>query len=154
MTLSVLSDEHYMGLALEEAEKAREEDEVPVGAIVECEHRILARAHNLTEKLLDVTAHAEMMAITAASEALGGKFLERCRIFVTLEPCVMCAGALYWARPEELIIGASDPKKGFTLTDPELIHPKTRFRKGIREEECGEILSDFFRKKRDGKDNG
>lgn len=148
MPLSVHSDEHFMGLALEEAEKAREADEVPVGAVVECERRILARTHNQTERLGDVTAHAEILAITAASEALGGKFLERCRIFVTLEPCVMCAGALAWARPAELVWGAGDEKKGYTLTDPSILHPKTFVRKGIREKECGEILSAFFKKKR------
>lgn len=149
MALSVQSDAHYMKLALEEAQKAYEKDEVPVGCIVECEHRILARAHNSTEQLLDVTAHAEMMAITAASEALGGKYLDRCRIFVTLEPCVMCAGALYWARPEELIVGAMDEKKGFTLQDPKLLHPRTSFKNGVEAEAAGQLLKDFFRKKRE-----
>ncbi len=148
MTLSVRSDDHFMGLALEEARTAFEKGEVPVGAVVECEGRILARTHNLTEQLLDVTAHAEMQAITAASEALGGKFLEHCKVFVTLEPCIMCAGALYWARPEELIIGTRDEKKGFTLTDPDLLHPRTQFKKEVRKEEAAELLKDFFRAKR------
>lgn len=150
MTLSVHSDEHFMGIALEEAEKAREEDEVPVGAVVECDRRILARTHNQTERLSDVTAHAEILAITAAAEALGGKYLERCRIFVTLEPCVMCAGALAWARPAEIIWGAKDEKKGYTLTDPGILHPKTLVRKGIRKKECGDLLTAFFKAKRDG----
>lgn len=148
MTLSVQSDEHYMGIALEEARKAYEKDEVPVGAVVECEHRILARTHNSTEQLMDVTAHAEMMAITAASEALGGKFLERCRFFVTLEPCVMCAGALYWARPAELIVGAMDEKRGFSTRDPQLLHPKTSFKRGVEAESSAELLRTFFQEKR------
>lgn len=153
MTLSVQSDEHFMGIALEEARSASEKGEVPVGAVVECEGMVLARTHNLTEQLLDVTAHAEMQAITSASEALGGKFLQRCRFFVTLEPCIMCAGALYWARPQELIFGASDEKKGFTLTDSELIHPRTQIKKGIRMEEAAELLRSFFQSKR-GKSQG
>lgn len=148
MTLSVQSDEHYMGIALEEARKAYEEGEVPVGAVVECEHRILARTHNATERLADVTAHAEIMAITAASEAMGGKFLERCRVFVTLEPCIMCAGALYWARPKELIIGAKDEKRGFSLTDPSILHPKTAFKQGIEAESSSELLRAFFQERR------
>ncbi|MFB6258001.1 MAG: nucleoside deaminase [Flavobacteriales bacterium] len=149
MTLSVQSDDHYMELALEEAQKAYDKGEIPVGAVVECEQRILARTHNSTEQLTDVTAHAEVMAITAASQALGGKFLERCRFFITLEPCVMCAGALYWARPAELILGAKDPKKGFTLTDSGLLHPKTSMKEGVKKEEASELLRDFFRTKRD-----
>lgn len=148
MSLSVQSDEHFMEAALEEAKKAYEKGEVPVGTVVECEQRILARTHNSTEQLDDVTAHAEMMAITAASEALGGKFLDRCRFFVTLEPCVMCAGALYWARPAQLIVGAMDEKKGFSLTDPAIIHPKTEFKKGLEAEKASELLRSFFKKKR------
>jgi tRNA(adenine34) deaminase len=142
------SDEYFMEAALNEAEQARAKDEVPVGAVIVSGNRIIARAHNLTETLKDPTAHAEMQAITSATSWLGGKYLEGCTIYVTLEPCNMCAGAILWARPERLVYGASDEKRGYTLTGKEMIHPKTTVSAGVLEKECGKILSDFFRKKR------
>ena len=148
MGFSVFSDEHYMGEALKEAQKARELDEVPVGAIVVCDNRIIARAHNLTETLNDVTAHAEMQAITAAANNLGGKYLKDCTLYVTLEPCAMCAGALYWAQISKIVFGADDEKKGSTNYSNQLLHPKTEVKKGVRAEECSNLLSSFFQEKR------
>ena len=148
MGFSVFSDEHYMGEALKEAQKARELDEVPVGAIVVCDNRIIARAHNLTETLNDVTAHAEMQAITAAANNLGGKYLKECTLYVTLEPCAMCAGALYWAQISKIVFGADDEKMGYTNYSNQLLHPKTEVKKGIRAEECSNLLSSFFQEKR------
>lgn len=148
MAFSVFSDEYYMHQALMEAQKALDEDEVPVGAVVVCNHRIIARGHNQTEKLNDVTAHAEMLAITAASNFLGSKYLEDCTVYVTIEPCVMCAGALFWARPAKVIYGADDEKRGFTKADKSLLHPKTEQVMGILKKECGELMTDYFRKKR------
>jgi len=142
------SDEYFMKVALNEAENAYAKDEVPVGALVVVKNRIIARAHNLTETLIDPTAHAEMQAITAAASFLGSKYLEDCSIYVTLEPCNMCAGAISWSRPGRLIYGASDNKRGYTLTDKAMIHPGTEVSAGILEEECGILLTDFFRKKR------
>lgn len=134
--------------ALREAQRAREEDEVPVGAIVIWGDRIIGRGYNLTEKLHDVTAHAEMQAITAASNHLGGKYLDECTLYVTLEPCVMCAGAIGWARVGRLVYGASDPKKGFSLLKGNILHPKTKIESGILEEECSRVLTEFFKEKR------
>lgn len=134
--------------ALREAMKALEEDEVPVGALVTWQGKIIGRGYNLTEKLKDVTAHAEMQAITAAGNFLGGKFLTECSIYVTLEPCVMCAGAIGWARPERLIIGASDLKKGYSLFGEGILHPKTKVQTGVLAAECAELISGFFREKR------
>ena len=148
MGLTVFSDEHFMGEALKEAQKAFEADEVPVGAVVVCNERIIARAHNLTERLTDVTAHAEMQAITAASNHLGGKYLVDCTLYVTLEPCLMCAGALNWAQVGKVVYGADDPKKGFSTYNKNPFHPKTRVIKGIRAAECAALMTDFFRKKR------
>ncbi len=141
------TDEKFMQLALKEAQDAYEKDEVPVGVIVVAHQRVIARAHNLTELLTDVTAHAEMQAITAAAGFLGGKYLNDCTLFVTLEPCVMCAGALHWAQLGRLVYGASDKKFGYTRQQ-NLLHPKTEVRGGVLEQECGELLQDFFRKKR------
>lgn len=140
--------ERFMKAALEEAKKAFARDEIPVGAVVVCKDAIIARAHNLTETLKDPTAHAEMQAITAAVNWLGGKYLAGCTIYVTLEPCVMCAGAIGWSQAPGLVYGASDVKKGFTLVKGTLLHPKTNVIKGILEEESRELLKDFFRKKR------
>jgi tRNA(adenine34) deaminase len=147
MELSVFSDEHYMKEALKEAHKALERNEVPVGAVVVCQKQIIARAHNLTETLTDVTAHAEMQAITAAANAIGGKYLPDCTLYVTLEPCVMCSGALFWAQLGSVVYGASDPNRGF-LAENLKLHPKTKVKSGVLADECGQLLTDFFRKKR------
>lgn len=148
MGLSVYSDEHFMREALKEAQKAFDMDEVPVGAVVVCQNRIIARAHNLTERLNDVTAHAEMQAITAAANYLGGKYLKDCTLYITLEPCVMCAGAIFWAQVSRLVYGASDEKRGYTLTGYELLHPSTEVIHGVLEAEAAQLMKDFFRKKR------
>lgn len=142
------SDEHFMREALKEAQKAFDADEVPVGVVVVANNKIIGRAHNLTERLNDVTAHAEMQAITSAANSLGGKYLTDCTIYVTLEPCVMCAGALAWSQVSKLVIGAPDTKKGFGLLDQNVLHPKTELVKGVLEQECSELLKEFFRKKR------
>lgn len=149
-----MTDAYYMLQALAEAENAFDKDEVPVGAIIVCGDRIIARSHNLTETLHDVTAHAEIMAITAASEALGSKYLPDCTLYVTVEPCIMCAGALGWSQIGRIVYGASDPKKGFTRFCGEgltPLHPKTIVTGGVLGEECSEIISEFFRKKRNGR---
>ncbi len=134
--------------ALKEAQKALYAGEVPVGAVVVANNKIIARAHNLTERLNDVTAHAEMQAITAAANALGGKYLIDCTLYVTLEPCTMCAGALGWSQISSIVYGASDLKRGFSLLDKNVLHPKTKVTAGILNEACGKILSDFFAQKR------
>jgi len=145
----MFSDEYFMREALKEAQKAFEKDEVPVGAvIVAAGNRIIARAYNLTETLNDVTAHAEMQAITMAASFLGGKYLKECTLYVTLEPCTMCAGALYWAQIERIVYGAPDTKRGFTLNPSSPLHPATALTNGILETECAALMSDFFRKKR------
>ena len=149
MGLSVFSDERYMGEALKEAQKAFEMGEVPVGAVVVCKNQIIARAHNQTELLSDVTAHAEMLALTSASNALGGKYLNDCTLYVTLEPCGMCAGALYWSQIPKIVVGALDPKRGYQQISSKMIHPKTEVVTGLMEEECKTILLDFFAKLRD-----
>jgi tRNA(adenine34) deaminase len=148
MESGVLSDSYFMRAALTEAQKAFDEDEVPVGAVVVCRDQIIARAYNMTEKLNDVTAHAEMMAYTSASHYLNSKFLEECVLYVTIEPCNMCAGASFWTRIGKIVYGASDEKRGYTLTSPEMIHPKTVVVRGVMEKECGDLLTSFFRKKR------
>jgi tRNA(adenine34) deaminase len=134
--------------ALKEAEKAFHADEVPVGAVVVAGNRVIARAHNLTERLHDVTAHAEMQAITAAAHALGGKYLTDCTLYVTLEPCLMCAGALAWSQISHIVFGASDPKKGFSRLGPGILHPKTQVTKDILSEDCERLLKQFFIRKR------
>lgn len=136
-----------MKLALQEAEKASEIGEVPVGAIVVANDRIIARTHNLTETLNDVTAHAEMQAITAASDSIGGKYLKNCTMYVTMEPCQMCAGALYWSQINRVVFGVSDPKRGYRAMGTQ-VHPKTKVDFGIMEEACSEIVKSFFKKKR------
>lgn len=141
-------DEYYMNEALKEATKASEEDEIPVGAVIVCNDRIVARAHNLTEKLTDVTAHAEMQAFTAAANHIGGKYLEDCTLYVTLEPCVMCAGAAFWTQISRIVYGTDDEKRGFSKTSDKILHPRTTIVSGVLREECEALLIEFFRKKR------
>lgn len=141
-------DIKFMEAALREAERAMALDEVPVGAVVVCEGRIICRSHNLTERLNDPTAHAEMQAITMATSAFGGKYLESCTIYVTLEPCPMCASALAWAQIGRIVYGASDPKKGYSLFSPSILHPRTNVSGGILEERCSSLVKDFFKSKR------
>lgn len=148
MELSIYSDDYFMREALKEAQKALEADEVPVGAIVVCQKKIIARAHNYTERLNDVTAHAEMQAITAAANHLGAKYLNECTLYVTLEPCTMCAGALYWSQLGKLVYGASDEKRGYLRIKENLLHPRTVLVKGVLKNECTKIITDFFAKKR------
>lgn len=143
-----MDDQYYMQQALIEAHAAAECDEVPVGCVVVCRDRIIARTHNLVESLTDVTAHAEMQAITAAASVLGGKYLDACTLYVTLEPCVMCAGAIGWSQLGRLVIGAPDPRRGYTVVAPEALHPKTEVVTGVLQDECLTIVKDFFRKKR------
>ncbi len=143
------SDERFMREALKEAEQALEADEVPVGAVVVSNGRIIARAHNLTERLNDVTAHAEMQAITAAANHLGGKYLDQCTLYVTLEPCTMCAGAMAWAQLGKLVYGAPDPKRGYTTVSDQILHPKTQIKQNIEAEKASSLLKTFFQKKRD-----
>ena len=138
----------YMAEALKEAANAAAEDEVPIGAVVVCNGRIAGRGHNMTERLKDPSAHAEMIAITAATEALGGKYLDSCSLYVTVEPCPMCAGAMNWAQLGELVYGASPPKRGYTRFTPSLLHPKAKVVVGIMDQECGGMVSDFFKNKR------
>ncbi|HAN18787.1 MAG: tRNA-specific adenosine deaminase [Bacteroidetes bacterium GWC2_33_15] len=146
--MDLFTDEFFMKEALKEAQKALAKDEIPIGAVIVSKNQIVARAHNLTETLNDVTAHAEMQAITSAANALGGKYLVDCTLYVTLEPCVMCAGALYWSQLSKIVYGASDQKRGYTTTNSELLHPKTQIIKGIMENECSNLLIEFFKKKR------
>ncbi len=142
-------DNYFMNEALKEAQKAYDADEVPVGAVIVANNKIIARGHNLTERLTDVTAHAEMQAITAAANALGGKYLHECTLYVTLEPCPMCAGALNWAQITKVVYGASDAKRGFTTISNAMLHPKTTVVNGIQEQVCSEIIKKFFSSKRD-----
>jgi tRNA(adenine34) deaminase len=146
--MELYSDEYFMNEALKEAQKAFEQDEVPVGAIVVWKNRIIARAHNLTETLKDPTAHAEMQAITAAANTIGGKYLHDCVLYVTLEPCVMCAGAAYWAQVGKIVYGTNDEKRGFTLVRGNLIHPRTVVQGGVLKESCSALLKTFFTAKR------
>lgn len=147
-TKDVNPDFYFMRQALDEARQAFRRDEVPVGAVIVCNDRIIARGHNLTETLNDVTAHAEMQAITAAANFLGGKYLTDCTLYVTVEPCVMCAGALGWSQISRIVYGASDEKRGFTRFAPDAIHPKTEVVAGVLEEECSALMKEFFKKKR------
>jgi tRNA(adenine34) deaminase len=142
------TDEHFMREALKEAQKAFDADEVPVGAVIVANNKVIGRAHNLTELLNDVTAHAEMQAITSATNALGGKYLIDCKLYVTLEPCVMCAGALFWSQISKVVYGASDSKRGYNMLGQSVLHPKTEIISGVLEKECGDLLKDFFKKKR------
>ncbi len=146
--MALFDDEYFMREALKEARQALAEDEVPIGAVVVCNNRVIARSHNQTERLLDVTAHAEMLAITAATQYLSAKYLDTCTLFVTVEPCVMCAGALAWAQLGRLVFGAADPKRGFARCQPNLLHPKTEITQGILAQECSKLVVDFFASKR------
>ncbi|MBQ7156564.1 MAG: nucleoside deaminase [Bacteroidaceae bacterium] len=141
-------DEKYMREAVQEARKALAKDEIPIGAVVVANGVIIGRGHNMTETLHDVTAHAEMQAITAAEEYLGGKYLDRCALYVTVEPCVMCAGAIGWSQLGKLVYGASDEKRGFMRYAPQALHPKTQVVSGIMADEAGEMMREFFKKKR------
>ena len=142
------TDIKYMQEALKEAEAAAAQDEVPIGAVITCRGRIIAKGHNMTECLKDPTAHAEMIAITAAAEALGGKYLEGCTLYVTVEPCPMCAAALCWSQIDRIVYGAADPKRGYSLFSPSLLHPKTQVTSGVLQDECSTIVKDYFKKKR------
>ena len=141
-------DEFYMRRALEEAQTAFDKGEIPIGAVIVCKDHIIARAHNMTETLTDVTAHAEMQAITMAANQLGGKYLTECTLYVTVEPCTMCAGALGWAQVPRIVFGARDEKRGYQLYAPKAFHPKAKIIGGILEEECRQLMQDFFKSKR------
>ena len=142
------SDEYFMKIAYREAEKALSRDEIPIGAVIVLDNEIIGKGHNLTQSLNDVTAHAEMQAITAAANHLGAKYLNDCTLYVTLEPCPMCAGAIFWAQLGRLVYGATDPKRGYTLIQPSVLHPKTTVQSGVMEKECTAILASFFKEKR------
>ena len=141
-------DIKFMNAALDEAQRAFEADEVPIGAVVVCDGRIIGRGHNLTETLNDVTAHAEMQALTAAANTLGGKYLQGCTLYVTVEPCLMCAGAIGWSQISRIVYGASDPKRGFSTISDNMLHPRTVVTSGILREECERLMTDFFAKLR------
>ncbi len=142
------ADEKYMREALREARMAGDGDEVPIGAVVVCRGRIIARGHNMTERLHDPTAHAEMIALTAATEALGGKYLDDCTLYVTVEPCPMCAASLCWAQLGRLVYGAPDPRRGYSLFSPSLLHPRTEVASGLLADECSALVKDYFKSKR------
>lgn len=144
----MMDDNYFMKQALQEAHQAFDRGEVPVGVVVVANQRIIARAHNLTEVLNDVTAHAEMQAITAAADMLGGKYLTDCTLYVTVEPCPMCAGALRWAQLSRLVYGASDPKRGYSIISPFLLHPKTEVTAGVMADDCGDLMQLFFKQLR------
>ena len=143
-----MNDEYYMRQALAEAKKAGMKDEVPIGAVIVHGEQIIAKAHNLTETLHDVTAHAEMQAITMAADYLGGKYLNECALYVTVEPCVMCAGAIGWAQISKVVYGAPDPKRGYSVYAPNALHPKCAVVSGVLQEECSQLMTDFFKKLR------
>ena len=145
--MNLFTDEYFMQKAYQEAQLAFEEDEIPIGAVIVSNDRIIAKAHNLTERLTDVTAHAEIQAITSASSFLGGKYLKDCTLYVTLEPCIMCAGALYWSQISRVVIGAEDSHRGFRKNNLQL-HPKTEIKFGVMAEECSNLVKEFFAKKR------
>ena len=144
----MFDDKYFMRQALVEAKAAGEDGEIPIGAVMVCRNSIIARAHNLTETLHDVTAHAEMQAITAAAETIGGKYLTDCTLYVTVEPCVMCAGALGWSQISRIVYGASDPRRGYSRIAPDALHPRTEVVSGVLEEECRQLMVDFFKNKR------
>lgn len=146
--MTAADDIRYMKMALDEASKAYAQGEVPVGAVVVCQGRVIARAHNLTETLTDVTAHAEMQAITAAANYLGGKYLNECTLYVTVEPCVMCAGALGWAQTKRIVFGATDERRGFQRFAPHALHPKTEVVSGVMADECSALMKEFFSSRR------
>ena len=144
----MMTDTDYMKMALVEAQKAFDEDEVPIGAVIVCKGRVIARAHNLTEMLNDVTAHAEMQAITAAASNIGGKYLNDCTLYVTVEPCPMCAGAIAWSQMGRVVYGAEDEKRGYRRLAPDVLHPKTKVEQGVCAEEASELMKKFFRDRR------
>ena len=146
--MNLLNDEYYMRLALKEAIYALDDDEVPIGAIMVCNNKIIGKGHNQTERLHDVTAHAEMLAITAGANYLGAKFLEDCTLYVTVEPCPMCAAALRWARVSRVVYGAHDPKAGYSQFGPKMFHPKTEIVHGVMEHDCAVLMKEFFKGKR------
>lgn len=143
-----MSDDDYMQMAYAEAQAAYDEDEIPVGAVVACDGRVIASAHNQTERLGDTTAHAEMLALTAAEDELGSKYLDECTLYVTLEPCIMCAGAIGWAQVRRLVYGAADEKRGYSRFSPSPLHPKTEVTTGMMKEECEQLIKRFFKEKR------
>lgn len=143
-----MSDDDYMQMAYAEAQAAYDEDEIPVGAVVACDGRVIASAHNQTERLGDTTAHAEMLALTAAEDELGSKYLDECTLYVTLEPCIMCAGAIGWAQVRRLVYGAADEKRGYSRFSPSPLHPKTEVTTGMMKEECEQLIKKFFKEKR------
>ncbi len=143
-----MDDRTFMEAALAQAREALTEDEVPIGAVIGCGGKIIGRGHNMTESLSDPTAHAEMIALTAATSALGGKYLKGSTIYVTVEPCPMCAAALAWAQVDAVVYGADDPKRGYTMYSPSLLHPKTEVRRGVLQEECSKLVTDYFKSKR------
>jgi tRNA(adenine34) deaminase len=149
MSYTIYSDEHFMNEALKEARYAYELDEIPIGAVIVIKNKIIARAHNLTEKLNDVTAHAEMQAFTAAANNLGAKYLTDATLYVTVEPCIMCAGASYWTQIKKIVIGTSDNKRGYSSIDQAILHPKTEVVKGVLDAECRELMQSFFQSKRE-----
>ncbi len=144
----MFDDKYFMRQALVEAKAAGEDGEIPIGAVMVCRNSIIARSHNLTETLHDVTAHAEMQAITAAAETIGGKYLTDCTLYVTVEPCVMCAGALGWSQISRIVYGASDPRRGYSRIAPDALHPRTEVVSGVLEDECRQLMVDFFKNKR------
>ena len=141
-------DNRYMQMALAQASEAASEDEVPIGAVIVCRGRIIGKGHNMTERLKDPTAHAEMIALTSATQAMGGKYLNDCTLYVTVEPCPMCAAALCWAQIGRIVYGAADPKRGYSLFTPSLLHPKTEVTSGVLGDECSKIVTDYFKSKR------
>ena len=141
-------DKRYMQMALAQASEAASEDEVPIGAVIVCRGRIIGKGHNMTERLKDPTAHAEMIALTSATQAMGGKYLNDCTLYVTVEPCPMCAAALCWAQIGRIVYGAADPKRGYSLFIPSLLHPKTEVTSGVLGDECSKIVTDYFKSKR------
>lgn len=142
------TDEHFMRLALKEAEMALSENEIPIGAVIVANGKVIARAHNQTETLHDVTAHAEMLAITAAANLLGGKYLSGCTLYVTVEPCVMCAGAIGWAQLSRIVYGCGEEKRGFSRFAPQALHPRATITAGVLENDCKAVMQDFFKRKR------
>ena len=148
MEINPFNDNYFMKEALKEGQKALEKEEIPVGCVIVCDNQIIARAHNFTQQLNDVTAHAEMQAFTAASDYLGGKYLNECTLYVTLEPCVMCAGASYWTQIKKIVYGAKDIKRGYSQLSENILHPKTEIISGIMATECAKLLTDFFKRKR------
>ncbi len=148
MAYPLFSDEYFMNEAIKESQNAEKQGEIPVGAVIVSNNRIIARGHNMTQQLEDVTAHAEMIALTSASNFLGSKYLDECTLYVTLEPCLMCAAALKWAHLGRLVFAASDPKEGYQLIEKNVLHPKTELQNGVLEHECSAILKEFFERKR------